>query len=730
MTSTATQLNCSTGDFITTAVSGLAALRTAARRSTAALPVQRRPVIHPTSAGRKDRRAGKVIASAGLALLLGAVFQLAGVPVAGAGTLYFIFTDDGKTSTISASGSLDLSLQPSPGTSKLPEKLIEIVDLTAPHRYTSVSPTSKIEPMYQDYSTVISVEGEDSFTGNTAVNDPPDYESSLYVEIGPQSFFRIDGSRVKDGVYTPGDAKATFTGTLLDVLGDDDFRIEYTFENNRIIFETRPLPEMERRSLKHTLASVAQATLTGAVDTISHRFDAGPGVQELTLAGQPVGGGHGAPEAALATNSHQAVFGSDPRAGGRSARQGVETWDGDLRIRAQEVDAGALLSNSGFTLPMAGTDAGAGGSGWTLWGRGDWLGFEGVNGTSSWDGKQWTAWFGADTRMSERVMAGLAVSRGAVEMDYKPDGRFDGKLETSLTTVWPYLQMTTGNGGAVRFVIGAGSGDAEHRGHGEEDFEEAGLSLVAGSVSGRFPMTRMGGASISAIGGASMAQIKTNGEASTSSIKGLQANSWRVRAGVEAAHDGYPMSSESGWTMAPRGSVAARQDGGDGENGTGLEVSAGVRLSAPGGRFSLDASGHLLALHSEDNTKEWGASLEARMNSKADGRGLSLALGTGWGHQHQDGALARERLFDEGRQVEPQGLSLTARSGYGFAMSGGLLTPYAEMAYEGDEARTRNFETGISFARGEFGASMTAGLRDSDDSDSETRIGLELELRY
>ena len=722
MTSRATQLYCRTGDFITTAFSGRAVLRTP---------------VHQTSEGPRGWGTGRRFVGTGLALVLGATFLIAEVPAAVANTLTFTFSDDGTSSTVTVSGSLDLSgISSTFHNQSTAGEMIEIGhSITDEIIRTSIDYPGSMQPVYQyadlnNADLEIAVSGLSTYGGKGSIDKISGYESNLVFDIDTGPSLTVERSKVVNDVYTPGDAKATFTGTLYDVLGDDDFHVEYTFGSNKVVFTTRPLPELERRSLKHTLASVAQATLTGAVDTISHRFDAEPGVQELTLAGQPVGGGHGSPEAALAPNSHQAVFGSDPWADGRSARQGVETWDGDLRLRAQEVDAGALLSNSGFTLPMAGTDAGAGGSGWTLWGRGDWLGFEGVNGTSSWDGKQWTAWFGADTRMSERVMAGLAVSRGAVEMDYKPDGRFDGKLETSLTTVWPYLQMTTGNGGAVRFVLGAGSGDVEHRGHGEEDFEEAGLSLVSGSVSGRFPMTRMGGASISAIGGASMAQIKTNGEASTSSIKGLKANSWRVRAGVEAAHDGYPMSSESGWTMAPRGSVAARQDGGDGENGTGLEVSAGVRLSAPGGRFSLDASGHLLALHSQDNTKEWGASLEGRMNAEADGRGLSLALETGWGHQHEDGTLARERLFGDERRTESHGLSFTARSGYGFAMSGGLLTPYAEMVYEGDEERTRNFETGISFARGEFGASMSAGLRDSDDSNSETRIGLELELRY
>ena len=533
-----------------------------------------------------------------------------------------------------------------------------------------------------------------------------------------------------------GSNAATRSYTVRDLTGDIEHRFRIravgyggdgaASEPVTVTPEPGPAAEEEKRVLKQTMAAVAQATLASAVDTIGHRFDAAPRANTLTLAGRTVGGAQDTPEVAMASDDEATVFGTDPWADARLARDSMEPWN-DAHLQAQRIDENSLLWNSGFTLALS--ENGSGGSGWTLWGRGDWLGFEGVDGTESWDGKQWTAWLGADTRMSERVMAGLAVSRGVVETDYTLDGEFEGKLETSLTAVWPYVQVTTGPGSAVRLVLGAGSGDAEHRGF-DEEVEEASLSLIAGSVSGRFLMTRSGNASISAIGGASMAQIKTNGEAATSSIAGLKANSWRVRAGVEAAHDGYPMSSESGWMMAPRGSVSARQDGGDGVTGTGMEVSVGVRMTAPDGRISLDASGHWLAAHSKNGTKEWGASLEARMNAGADGRGLSLALGTDWGHQQQGGALTREKLFEDEQQSEPQGLSLTARSGYGFAMSGGLLTPFAEMAYGGDEARTRSFETGISFARGEFGASVTAGLRDSDDSDSETRMGLELQLRY
>ena len=98
--------------------------------------------------------------------------------------------------------------------------------------------------------------------------------------------------------------------------------------------------------------------------------------------------------------------------------------------------------------------------------------------------------------------------------------------------------------------------------------------------------------------------------------------------------------------------------------GTGAELSGGAHLASPGSRFGLDASGHWLALHSDDGASEWGA-------------------------------------------------SLTARAGYGFAASGGLLTPFAELALADNDRKART------------AARLAAERRDPD-----TRIGINLDLRF
>ena len=482
-----------------------------------------------------------------------------------------------------------------------------------------------------------------------------------------------------------------------------------------------PSVEEQRRVLKHTLAAVAQATLAGAADTIGQRFDAAPGARSLTLAGQRVGSADRSPEAEAGATGPGAGVASDPRIAGGGARDDFGRRVGNS---SYGVDGDALLRGSAFTLSLAGKEAGAGGPDWTVWGRTDWRAFEGRRSGDRWDGSQWTGWLGMDGKLNRRLTAGVAVSHGESETDYRLDDEFEGRLKTTLTALWPYLQMKTGNGGAVRVVLGAGTGEAEHRAF-DGTVEREDLTMLAGSVSGRMPVARRSAFTLSAIGGASLAQIETDGSSSTS-LGGLTATSWRLRAGMEAEHDGFALSSGSDWQVRPRGAVALRQDGGDGVTGTGMEVSGGVRLSKPGSRFGLDASGHWLALHSASGTREWGASLEVRLNPAAGGRGLSLALGPSWGQQ-QDGALARERLFDRERHETPQRLSLTARAGYGFAAAGGLLTPFADMALSG-ESRTQHYRTGIGFARGGIDAALTAGHRTGGTPD--TRIGMDLRLRY
>ncbi len=469
-------------------------------------------------------------------------------------------------------------------------------------------------------------------------------------------------------------------------------------------------PEQERRLMRSLVSGVARSALDGAVDVIGMRFDAAPGASALSIAGWPVRGAH-SPEALAERRPGDLTPAADPTG---------------LRSDATVSDA-ALLSGSAFTLPLGTSDANIGGDpSWTVWGRGDWRQFEGPVEKGRYDGSLRAGWLGLDARLSERFLTGLAISRGTSETDYSTEEN-QGRLETALTSIWPYLQMTMHSGGEAQLVLGVGRGEVEHH-PADRQAERADLDMVAASVGGRLPVARHGRFTLATTGAVSLAEFWTDGSP-VASIGDLKATSWRLRGGVEAEHDGLALTA-SGWTLQPRVALALRRDGGDGITGTGAELSTGARLSAPRTRFSLNASGHWLALHSESGVREWGASLEARLMPGDNGRGFSLALGPTWGSP-QDGVLMRERLFEDDHFIDrnPWNPSLTARAGYGFANSGGLLTPFAEIQLAGDRDDADRYRLGIAFTS-PAGLAVKLSGEHRAISNPDTRIGLDLHVRF
>ena len=521
----------------------------------------------------------------------------------------------------------------------------------------------------------------------------------------------------------PGSGAATRSHTVRGLEGD----VAYSFRVRAIghggdgaasdIATATPAPgppmEEERQSLKHTLAAVAQATLDGAVDTIGQRLDVPSGRASLTLAGRQVGGMTALP-----------------------AEKGnwwdrIDRWDGKSAAGSagsQAVSPSALLGGSAFVLPLAAAADGKGraaGAKLAVWGRGDYRSFAGRRRGERWDGRQWTGWLGVDGKLDRRLTAGVALSHGQGRADYRLD-QFKGRVATSLTALWPYLQMKLARGGAVRLVLGAGRGRAEHRKF-DGEAEKADLTMLAASASGRQPVARWGRIVLSTLAGASVAQIRTKGSPSTA-IGGLRARSWRLRGGVEAEHDGLALSSRrNAPRLRPRLGLAVRQDGGDGVRGTGMELTGGMRLSRPGVRLVLDASGHWLALHGQSGTREWGASVAVRLVPRAGGRGLSLALGVERGSP-RTGVLNREAAFASEAAEQPGRMLLSLRTGYGFALAGGVLTPFADMAFGTGDVRTRRYRTGVGFRRDGIEAALTAAHRRG--STAETRVDLDLRLSY
>ena len=479
------------------------------------------------------------------------------------------------------------------------------------------------------------------------------------------------------------------SGGGYDDLADGSLPVTVT-DTNPPVTGVAALPEAERRLAEPALVDVALDTLSGMSAALQGRF--GGCDTAVTLGGETV------------------------RAGGAEAR--------DRRTGERRPTPGEALGKSAFRW-SAGCD-GASDRRWTVWGHGDLAHFSGGLTQGRYEGALRTAWLGVDRYVRENLVAGAALSRGEGRIEF---GRFSladetAELLTRLTVGWPYLRVETRGGGALQLVLGAGRGAAEYRRVGQRT-EKAKLEALLASIGGEAPLWRGGGVSLRARGGLEAAQVKTGGGAS-GVLGGLRAEGRRLRAGVEAEHSAFRLGTLA---LAPRGAAAVAQDAGDGLAGTGLELSAGLRIATSDPRFGFSASARWLALHSAERRRNWGGGVEAVWKAAPDGRGLSLSLAPTWGLQGE-GALQGPDIFASLEERAGGGAALASRLGYGLATpGGGLLTPFVELAL--GERDTRRLATGAEFEwRPDLAATLTGERRDAPNQPSDLRFGLQLHLRF
>ena len=135
-----------------------------------------------------------------------------------------------------------------------------------------------------------------------------------------------------------------------------------------------------------------------------------------------------------------------------------------------------------------------------------------------------------------------------------------------------------------------------------------------------------------------------------------------------------------------------RHDGGDAEEGMGLEAGGGVRYEADG--LTFEGSLRKLVAHEESGHEEWGASVALRVDPGQSGRGLSLSVLPTWGKPSSSGVNSRlwsaEGLHQLGSDDFEAQSRLEAEIGYGvfnpFKKLLGVLAPYFSLSL-GDSNR-------------------------------------------
>ena len=463
------------------------------------------------------------------------------------------------------------------------------------------------------------------------------------------------------------------------------------------------------------LARFGRTVANHVVDAIGTRLT-GPaqGGSQVTLGGQaiPLDGRAGgvAPGAERAGGDEEAaardaLAAFADRIGGSADGGAWERGAGDARFGDGWTREGAsatersltgreLLLGSSFVLNLSGDGedgAGAGGTRWTAWGRASSSRFDGEADGLALDGDVTTFTLGADAARS-RWLAGVAVSLSEGEGGFRDHGdpnhpdRGSGALESSLTSVHPYARLEVSERLSLWGLLGYGTGelDVEVDGVGGWSTDTTQEMAAAGVRGVLVKAPETGGFELGVRGDAVVQRMRS--EAARGSDGGTlgaaDARTSRLRLALEGSR---AVALEGGGRFVPRLEVGLRQDGGDAETGTGIEVGGGLAWTDPARGLTVEAKVRTLVAHEDAHYREWGASGSVRIDPGASGRGLSLTLAPAWGAA--EGGAERLWGLGDARGLAPDaeapaGSRLEAELGYGFAVIGGrgVATPYAGLS--------------------------------------------------
>ena len=350
-------------------------------------------------------------------------------------------------------------------------------------------------------------------------------------------------------------------------------------------------------------------------------------------------------------------------------------------------DPGRLLAGSSFSLPLSAADAGGSGpsGNLTLWGSGDYRSLSGGNGqTVGYDGHVASASFGIDTELGADALAGvsLAATRGSV--DYTDTNAQNGELTASLTSINPYVGWGSSGGMNLWATAGHGTGEVEIEdsvGTESSDLTQQMLALGAsGPLMVDDELIEGGSTSLRLKAETAFTKAEIDG---SGTLESTTLNASRQRLMLEGVHD---RELASGTTLSPSIELGLRNDGGDGETGSGVEVGGGLRYADLATGLTVEGRARTLLTHSGDS-EEWGVSGLVRLDPGASGLGFAFSVQPQWGRTASGVHRLWETNVAPGAASAHQGAGrVTARIAYGIGTATGgrgVLTPYTDVSLSG-----------------------------------------------
>lgn len=450
--------------------------------------------------------------------------------------------------------------------------------------------------------------------------------------------------------------------------------------------------EERGKAMTYTLAAFGRTVASNMVEAIEGRAAAvrSSGGSRATLAGE---------ELSLDALRFSDADDADDDAEAREALRKVErllgvTTDGGGGVTLDPVSSEELLSGSSFHLT-------GGGHGiaetWSVWGGGSIARFKGEpEPRFSMDGDVTSGQVGFDFRARADVLAGVALNHSEGETDYRFIEGTKGTIDTTLTSVHPYVHWSPRERLGVWGMMGAGKGTATLD-DGDSDPVETDLGMWMGAAGARNELTRWG--TLDWALKADAFHVRIESEERKDLLPAVGADAYRMRAALEGSRSWKELEGVE--VLTGNVELGARKDGGDADDGLGMELGGGLTYTHPEQGLDVSARGRGMLAHKAFGFQEWGFSLAASYDPGAPGRGLHLSVEPAWGNSASgvDEMWRTARLAEAAQSGESGGdarpddpdMALAARAGYGLGLmdNRALLTPFGATTLTEENSRVR-----------------------------------------
>ena len=321
---------------------------------------------------------------------------------------------------------------------------------------------------------------------------------------------------------------------------------------------------------------------------------------------------------------------------------------------------GNLLTGSSFVMNHETRRGGT----LSFWSRGAQSRFAGRDGQLSLGGRVRTTMFGADYAKGP-LITGLSLSHSRGLGEYS--GVDVGEVTSSVTGLYPWLGYKVSDRITLWGVTGYGRGALSLTpGAGTALRSGLSMAMTAGGMRGELADSVVGGFGLAFKADALWVGTGIEGvDGPQGRLAATSAAVTRFRTALEASR-GYRF--QRGLSLQPSLEVGVRRDGGDAENGAGVDVGGGLIVSDALTGLSADVRVRMLLVHQE-GFRDRGVSISFSYNpTPSTPLGFTAKLTPSWGGQATSGAQAlwgRETMAGMAHGGVASGSRLQAELGYG-----------------------------------------------------------------